>query len=193
MKQELFLTYGVHIGTQRRRKDMDEYVYKIRPDGLAVMNIQKVEEKLQAAARFLSKFEPSEVLAVGARDYAQQVIRKFTEVTKCSKREGRFLPGSLTNPSYEAFIEPKVILVADPIVDRQAVVEANQVGIPVVAFCDTNNTKEFVDVLIPGNNKGKKSLAMLYWALATFWLQERGELQDGGELTTPIEEFLNSK
>lgn len=190
LKQSDFLTYGVHIGTQKRRRDMEEFVYKIRPDGLAVMNVQKVEERLHMAAKFLAKYQKEHVLVIAARDYAQSVVRKFAEVTGMKAHAGRFMPGSLTNPSSPDFIEPEVIIVADPLVDKQAVVEANQLGLPVVAFCDTNNTRESVDLLIPGNNKGKKSLAMLYWALATNLLRERGDIpKKDGELTVTVDEF----
>lgn len=190
LKQSDFLTYGVHIGTQKRRKDMEEFVYKIRPDGLSVMNVQKVEERLQMAAKFLAKYPREKVLVIAARDYAQSVVKKFAEVTGMKAHAGRFMPGSLTNPSSPDFIEPELVMVADPLVDKQAVVEANQLGLPVVAFCDTNNTRENVDLLIPGNNKGKKSLAMLYWALATYLLRERGDIQKkDGELSVSAEDF----
>lgn len=190
LKQSDFLTYGVHIGTQKRRRDMEEFVYKIRPDGLAVMNVQKVEERLQTAARFLAKYPKEKVMVIAARDYAQGVVRKFAEATGTKAHAGRFMPGSLTNPSSPDFVEPEIIIVADPLVDKQAVVEANQLGLPVVAFCDTNNTRESVDLLIPGNNKGKKSLAMLYWALATYLLRERGDIpKKDGELSMTVEDF----
>lgn len=189
MKQDKFLAYGVHIGTQKKRKAMEEFVYKVRSDGLAVMNIQKVDERLQTAARFLSKYPPERILVIAARDYAQGVANKFAEVVKAKSLAGRFLPGSLTNPSFPDFVEADIILVADPLVDKQAVVEANQLGMPVIAFCDTNNTRENVDLLVPGNNKGKKSLAMLYWALATYLLRERGEIQKNADLEVSVEDF----
>jgi len=148
MKQEKFLEYGVHIGTLKRKAAMDSFVYKVRSDGLAVLDVEKVSERL-----------------------------------------GRFMPGTLTNPDYKKFTECDLLIASDPLVDRQAVTEANQLGIPVVAFCDTNNTKEAVDLIVPGNNKGKKSLAFLYWALATHILRERGELQKSLDLDVSPEEF----
>lgn len=192
MKQDKFLAFGVHIGTQKRRKDMEEFVYKIRADGLAVLNIQKVDERIQVAGKFLSKYTPDRILVVAARDYAQGVAKKFAEVTGAKAIVGRFMPGTFTNPESPDFTEADIIVVADPLVDRQAVNEAKKLGIPIVAFCDTNNTKENVDLVVPGNNKGKKSIGMLYWALATYMLRERGELQSGLDLSITPEEFVES-
>ncbi|MFH0961148.1 MAG: 30S ribosomal protein S2 [archaeon] len=192
MKQDKFLAFGVHIGTQKRRKDMEEFVYKIRADGLAVMNIQKVDERLQVAGRFLAKFKPEGILVVAARDYAQGVAKKFAETIGARSIEGRFMPGTFTNPESPDFAEADVIVVADPLVDRQAVNEAKELGLPIVAFCDTNNTRENVDLIIPGNNKGKKSIGMLYWALATYVLRERGDLQKGLDLSVTPEEFVEA-
>jgi small subunit ribosomal protein S2 len=192
MKQDKFLAFGVHIGTQKRRKDMEEFVYKIRSDGLAVMNIQKVDERLQVAGKFLAKYKPEGILVVAARDYAQSVAKKFAETIGARSMIGRFMPGTFTNPESPDFTEAEIILVADPLVDRQAITEAKTLGLPIVAFCDTNNTRENVDVLVPGNNKGKKSLGMLYWALATYILRERGELQKNLDLSITPEEFVEA-
>ncbi len=189
MKQDKFLTFGVHIGTQKPRKAMAEFVYKIRSDGLAVMNIQKVDERLQVAAKFLAKYPAGKILVIAGRDYAQNVAAKFAELVGAKALIGRFMPGSLTNPAFPEFTDAEVILVADPLVDWQAVTEANQLSLPVVAFCDTNNTKDNVDLIVPGNNKGKKSLAMLYWSLATYLLRERGELPKAEELKITAEEM----
>lgn len=192
MKQDKFLAFGVHIGTQKRRKDMEEFVYKIRADGLAVMNIQKVDERLQVAGKFLARFKPESILVVAARDYAQSVAKKFAETIGARVIAGRFMPGTFTNPESPDFAEADVIIVADPLVDRQAVIEAKELGLPIVAFCDTNNTRENVDLIIPGNNKGKKSIGMLYWALATYIMRERGDLQKNLDLSITPEEFVEA-
>lgn len=77
----------------------------------------------------------------------------------------------------------------DPRVDTQAINEAAKVGIPVVAFCDTDSPLEFVDLVIPANNRGRRALALLYWLLARQVLRERGELPPTGELPVPPEDF----
>lgn len=183
------MEYGVHIGTLKRKHAMDSFVYKVRSDGLAVLDVEKVSERLETAGRFVARFDAPNIMVVAARDYAQPPAKKFAETIRSSSVIGRFMPGTLTNPDYKRFTECDLVIASDPLVDRQAVTEANQLGIPVVAFCDTNNTKEAVDLIVPGNNKGKKSLAFLYWALATHILRERGELQKNLDLDVSPEEF----
>ena len=47
------LKAGIHIGTKFRTKYMDKFIYKTRPDGLSVLNLQKIDERLRLAANFL--------------------------------------------------------------------------------------------------------------------------------------------
>ncbi len=75
------------------------------------------------------------------------------------------MPGTLTNPQYARYIEPEIIVATDPTGDAQAITEAVSIGIPVIGLCDTNNSTANVDLVIPTNNKGRKSLAMIYWLL----------------------------
>jgi len=73
--------------------------------------------------------------------------------------------------------------------DKQAVKEASSVGIPVVALCDTDNDFSKIDFVIPANNKGRRSLATVYWLLARQILREKGEIPPEGDLSMPIEAF----
>ncbi|MEK6868698.1 MAG: 30S ribosomal protein S2, partial [Nanoarchaeota archaeon] len=62
-------------------------------------------------------------------------------------------------------------------------------GIPVVALCDTNNQSNNIDLVIPANNKGKKSLGLFFWVLAREYLRSRGILKGNEELREKIEDF----
>jgi small subunit ribosomal protein S2 len=50
-----------------------------------------------------------------------------------------------------------------------------QIGIPVIALCDTNNQSNEVDLVVPCNNKGKKSLGLLFFLMAREYLKHRGQ------------------
>ena len=184
-----YLAAGLHIGTQQKTKDMERYIYRVRSDGLYVLDVRKTNDRITAAAKFLSKFDPDDILVVSTRQYGQAPVKKFGEVTGARTIPGRFIPGTLTNPSYAKFIEPKVILVTDPRSDSQAIIEAKQIGVPVVALCDTENLLGNVDIVIPVNNKGRKAIALVYWLLARQMLRQNGILNEDQDLDIEPTDF----
>lgn len=184
-----YLAAGIHIGTQVKTQSMLPFIYRVRSDGLYVLDVRKTDERIRIAARFLSRFEPSKILAVSTRTYGQKPAKKFAEVTRARAVTGRFIPGTLTNPSLPNYVDVDVVVVTDPRTDAQALIEAEKAGIPTVALCDTDNSTSKVDLCIPTNNKGRRALSLIYWLLARQVLRERGELPEGGELQVSIEEF----
>ncbi len=127
--------------------------------------------------------------STGLRQYGQAPVKKFGEITGCKTIPGRFIPGTLTNPTYHKFIEPKIIVVTDPRSDAQAVLESKQNGIPVVGLCDTENLLTNVDIVVPVNNKGRKAIALVYWLLARQLLRERGTIGPEDELDIEAADF----
>jgi small subunit ribosomal protein S2 len=169
-----YLTSGVHIGTQQKTGHMERFIHRVREDGLYVLDVAKTDERVRTAANFLESYEPSSILVTSSRRYGQHPAETFAEATGARVRSGRFIPGTLTNPDYDGYIEPDILVVTDPIGDAQAVKEAVTVGIPVIAMCDTNNATNNVDLVIPTNNKGRKALAVVYGLLAEELLDARG-------------------
>src|SRR5674536_366584 len=160
---------------KRQTEDMKRFVYRVRADGLYVLDVKATDDRLKTAAKFLSKFDPARILVVSARQYGQFPATMFAKVIGAKSMVGRFIPGTLTNPEYRDFVEPDVVVVTDPIGDLQAVKEAVDIGVPVVAMCDTNNMTMHIDVVIPTNNKGRKALALIYWLLAQEITKLRGQ------------------
>jgi small subunit ribosomal protein S2 len=189
MPQDTLLSAGIHIGTRMKTGDMEEFIYRVRPDGLFVLDVKKTDERIRIAAKFLARFEPSKIVAAAARLYAQEPVRKFCEVTGAIPVIGRFIPGLLSNPLYPHRIEPEVLIVSDPRADAQAVKEAAAVSIPVIALCSTDNEFSGVDFVIPTNNKGRRALAVIYWLLARQELREKGELPPDKDPPCTIEDF----
>ena len=187
--EDTFLTCGVHIGTKQKSKDMEPYVYKVRDDGLRILNVNMTSEKVVEAAQFLKDFDPKDVLVVSARQYGWKPATKFAENCGFECIAGRFTPGRLTNPEMRFFIEPKAIVLTDPAADAQAFREATNIKIPVIAMCDSNNLTANVDIVIPGNNKGRRSLALIYWLLSREILRIRGELAADEDLEETIDDF----
>ncbi|MEM2419761.1 MAG: 30S ribosomal protein S2 [Candidatus Bathyarchaeia archaeon] len=189
LPRDILLSAGIHIGTRMKTKDMEQFIYRVRPDGLFVLDVKKTDERIRVAAKFLARFDPSRVAAAAARLYAQEPVRKFCELTGATPVVGRFIPGLLSNPLYPNRIEPDVLIVSDPRADSQAIKEAASVGIPVVALCSTDNDFSGVDLVIPTNNKGRRALAVIYWLLARQVLRERGELPPDKDPPLTIEDF----
>ena len=189
LPRDTLLSAGIHIGTRMKTKDMEQFIYRVRPDGLFVLDVKKSDERIRVTAKFLARFEPAKIAAAAARLYAQEPIRKFCKVIGATPVVGRFIPGLLSNPLYPNRIEPEMLIVSDPRADFQAVKEASSVGIPVVALCSTDNEFFGVDLVIPTNNKGRRALAVIYWLLARQVLRERGELPSDKDLPLTIEDF----
>jgi small subunit ribosomal protein S2 len=189
LSQDVMLSAGIHIGTRMKTKDMDPFIYRVRPDGLFVLDVKKTDERIRVSAKFLARFEPPKIAAVAARLYGQSPVEKFCEVVGATPIIGRFVPGLFSNPLSPNRIEPSVLIVSDPKADVQAVKEASNTGIPVVALCSTDNDFPYVDVVIPTNNKGRRALAVIYWLLARQILRERGEIPADGEMAQTIDDF----
>lgn len=181
---EDYLAAGVHIGTQQKTKDMERFIHRVRTDGLYVLDISRTDSRIRTAANFLANYPPEGILVTSSRQYGRFPAEQFATAIGARARTGRFIPGTLTNPAYEGYIEPDVVVVTDPIGDSQAVDEAITVGIPVIAMCDSNNATSNVDLVIPTNNKGRKALAVVYWLLANETLDRRG-----AEPTYGLEDF----
>jgi small subunit ribosomal protein S2 len=189
LPQDTLLSAGIHIGTRMKTGDMEPFIYRVRPDGLFVLDVKKTDDRIRVAAKFLARFEPAKIAAAAARLYAQEPVTKFSQVTGATPVVGRFIPGLLSNPLYPNRIEPDVLIVSDPRADSQAVKEASSVGIPAVALCSTDNEFVGVDLVIPTNNKGRRALAVIYWLLARQVLRERGELPADKDPQVTIDDF----
>lgn len=184
-----YLAAGLHIGTQQKTKDMERYIYRVRADGLYVLDVRKTNDRILSAAKFLAKYDPDDILVVSTRQYGQAPVKRFGEIIGAKTIPGRFIPGTLTNPTYNKFIEPKVLVVTDPRSDSQAIIEAKQMGLPVVALCDTENLLGNVDIVVPVNNKGRKAIALVYWLLARQILREKGTLKEDQDLDVEPTDF----
>ena len=161
---------------------MDRFVYKTRSDGLAVLNIGELDKRLRYAANMINISK--RVLIVCRKEIGEETVKKFSKVLGYREIAGRFMPGTLTNPSFKDFYEPELTIIVDPISDRQAIKESVKMRIPIIALCDTVHNTAYIDLVLPCNNKGKKSISLVFWALAKIVKEMRGE-----EFTETLEDF----
>ena len=187
--QDIYLKAGIHIGTKFRTKYMDQFIYKTRSDGLSVLNLQKINERIEIAANLLAQFTPEQILIVSRRENGWKAVKLFGKLTGARVFAGRYPPGILTNSKLDKFIEAKIILVTDSWPDRNAINDAMKIGIPVIALCDTNNQTNNLDLVVPCNNKGKKSLGLLFYILTREYMKKRNIISSDSDFKATIEEF----
>lgn len=188
--QETYLKSGIHIGTKFKTKYMSKFIYKTRPDGLSVLNLQQIDERLKLASKFLSKYDPQDIIIFSRRENGWKPLKMFHNLTNIRVITGRYPPGMLTNTNLEIFTEAKCILVTDSWPDRNAVKDALKMGIPIIGLCDTNNQANDLDLVIPCNNKGKKSLGLFFYLLGREYLKARGSIKSDEEYQGNIDEFV---
>ncbi|NQV09112.1 30S ribosomal protein S2 [Candidatus Woesearchaeota archaeon] len=184
-----YLKAGIHIGTKFRTKYMEKFIYKTRSDGLSVLNLKKIDERLGIASKFLSQYAPEDVFIVCRRENGWKAVKLMGKMTGIRVFAGRYPPGILTNPNLDKYIEAKVILVVDSWPDRNAINDAIKLGIPVIALCDTNNQANNIDLVVPCNNKGKKSLGTVFYLLTREYMRGRGMISETKDIEAEIDDF----
>jgi len=187
---EEYIKAGVHIGTKIKNKQTKKFIARVRSDGLAIIDVIKLDERLRLSTKLLSKYEPYQILAVGRRETARKPLQMLNKYTGINVYPKRYPPGLLTNPALDIFKDVDVVIITDPILDRNALLDAYRTGKITIAFVDTNNSLSYIDIAIPANNRGAKSLALLYYIIAREYLRNRGLLSKREELPVSYEEFM---
>jgi small subunit ribosomal protein S2 len=194
-RKQLYLSCGIHIGTKLLTGDARRFIYRQTNYGLYVIDLTKTDERLQIAAKFLSKYieEGSDrVIVTSVRRYGKEPVKKFCEVLGCKVITTRFIPGSLTNPLIDTYIkDASVVVIVDPHADKVILREAKLARVPVVALFDTDDTLTGIDLAIPANNRGKKALGLAFWLLARQIMIELGKIGSEEEFPHTVEEFTS--
>lgn len=187
VEKDQYLSAGAHIGMREKTKQMDKYIFKVRPDGLCVLDVEESDRKIKVAGKFLSRFE--NIVAVSRKTNGQKPVKTFSEIVGAKGIAGRFMPGTLTNPDFPEYFEVDVVVITDPLADNQALKEAVKKRIPIIALCDTYNDLDFIDLVIPINNKGRRSLALVYYLLAREIFKNKGKIEKNEDFEPEIEDF----
>jgi small subunit ribosomal protein S2 len=151
-----------------------------------------MNERIKVVSQFLGRMDLSKLAVASSKRYGRTPVEIFCEILGCKHYVGRFTSGTFTNPNYADYFEPTAVMVTDSLADEQIIEEAAQIGVPVIGLCSTDNSRSNQDLIIPVNNKGRRSLAIVLWLLTRETLRERNELPDSGEFGYSIDDFETS-
>lgn len=189
---DLYLKNGIHIGTKYKNGAMRRFIFKSRNDKLNVMDVQIIDERIKTAIEFISKYNPEDVVFVSRKRYALFGLNLLEKTFNYKTKIGRFIPGTFTNPNSEHFMEPKLVFIIDPNIDRQAILEAAKIRVPIVALATTSSNVRNIDLLIPFNNKGRKSVGLFFWLLNRELQIKNGFIKSEKEYTYKVDDFVLS-
>jgi small subunit ribosomal protein S2 len=79
--QEKYLETGIHIGTRFKTVDMKQFIFKMRDDGLFILDLREIDQRIRQAAKIMGKYKPEEVLVVASRMYSGNAAEKFSRLT----------------------------------------------------------------------------------------------------------------
>lgn len=164
---KLFFVTQSHLGGAKVSHRMRQYVFGQRSDNISVFDIEKSWEKFILAARAIAGIKfPETICAVSGKTFGRKAVLKFSESIGCKPITSRFIPGSFTNTTVKGSIEPRLIIVSDPIFDKQAINEATMVNCPIIAFCNTDASLSNVDIAIPVNNRSPRAIGASFFMLS---------------------------
>ena len=189
LSEKALLATGIRIGTPVRTKTMEQFTARPRPDGLHMIDYAKTLQRIDVAGKFIAATGAKNTVVYTSREHGTVAVEKFCELTGAMQRIGRFMPGTFTNPLYPGHLDAELVVVADPMSDTQAIVEAGKLGVPVIAVCDTDNVTDDIDLVIPGNNRGRKAIAAIFWLLARATLTHANLLAPDQPMKYSIEDF----
>jgi len=103
--------------------------------------------------------------------YILDLRKSADKIMEAAKFVAQFRPEEVT------VVEPKLIIVCDPKGERQAIKESKQTGAKVIGFCDSDNETRNIDLVVPVNNKGKRSLALVFYILTRELMMAQGTIK----------------
>ena len=170
---EDYVKTGIHLGTKVITPDMKKFVYRRRADSIGVLNTSLIDEKIKKSIKLLSEYSPEEVILVCKRDTGWIAGQLFSQATGIKIFTKKYPAGMMTNTELETFYEPELAIICDPWVDKNGFADAKKTNKKVIMLADTNNFTRGADLVIPCNNKGSKSLGLVFYLLAKGYIEKR--------------------
>jgi len=173
-----YVKTGIYLGTRIVTPEMKQYVYRRRADGLAIFNTDLIDEMLKEGIKYLSQFDPEDVVLICRRQSAWDVAKKFSEITGIRVFTKKYPAGILTNIQLKDFFENELTIITDHWLEKNALKDTIDMRKKVLMICGTNNFSKGADKIIIGNNKSPKSIGLIYYLLAKGYCEAKGIQKD---------------
>lgn len=168
-----YVKTGIHLGTRVITPDMKKFVYRRRADSIGVLNTALIDEYIKKAIDLVSKYPTEEIILVCKREAGWKPAILFSEATGIKVFTKKYPAGMMTNTKLETFYEPELAIICDPWIDKNALVDAVKTNKKRIVLCDTNNFTKDATLIIPCNNKGTKSLGLIFYLIAKGYIEKR--------------------
>ena len=96
--QNEYLEAGIHIATKVKSPGMKKFIYKVREDGLYLLDLKTIDNRIKVAAAMIARYKPQDIVVTASRIYAIVAAQKFAEIINAKFIKGRVTPGIFTNP-----------------------------------------------------------------------------------------------
>ena len=176
---EDYVRTGIHLGTKVITPDMKKFVYRRRADSIGVLNTALIDDNIKKAIEIISQYKPEEIVLACKREAGWDAALLLEKVTGFKVFTKTYPGGMMTNTELKEFYEPELVIVCDPWIDRNALGDAKKTNKKVVMLADTNNFTKDADYVIPCNNKGGKSLGLIFDLIVKGYIENK-------KLDTPI-------
>ncbi|KAI8877845.1 40S ribosomal protein Sa, partial [Backusella circina FSU 941] len=188
---KLMLAASCHLGSKNQNAKMKRYIFTRRPDGIHIIHLGLLWEKLVLAARIIVAVEnPRDVCIVSSCLNGRRSALKFGEYVGAACFIDRYIPGTLTNTTVKGYTEPLILISTDPYADAQVIKESQYCNMPVIALANSHNNLTNVDVAIPCNNTSRYSIGVITWLLARTVLRLKGWLPYGTPWNVKVDMFF---
>lgn len=160
----------VSEGIQNAAEKCDEFFISNRWYGGTLTNLKTIRKSILK----LDEFE--ELQDTGE-------INKFTklEVLKMQRKYDKIL--SALGGIRDMEKVPSALFIADIVYEKNAVNEAKNLDIPIVAIVDTNGDPDGIDYVIPGNDDAMKSVNLICDIMAEAVIEGKKIAAEGGEIS----------
>ena len=181
-----YVKTGIHLGTKVITPDMKPFVFRRRADSIGVLNTSMIDENIKKAIKLMSEYAPEDIIFVCKKESGRKSAKEIGELLGIKAFTNKYPGGLMTNIQLDNFCDPSLVVISDAWIDRNALKDAKKMNKKVILLCDTNNYSKEADCIIPCNNKGEKSLALVFYLLAKGYIENRKINQQ----LPPMKEFI---